>query len=376
MNLDGDKSLTKTLARRGVSRRQFLKFCAVVTGTLALPNSYIPRVAKALEQAASRPPVIWHQFQDCAGDTESFLRASRPTAGDVLIDVISLDYQETIMAAAGHQAEEARRQTIEAGGHIVVVEGSIPLKDDGVYCCIAGHSAVDILEETTQNAAAVIAVGSCAAFGGLPKVTPNPTGAVSVMDLVTDIPVINLSGCPMNVANFTATIVHFLTFGEFPARDKLQRPLFAHGQIIHNNCERRGHFNAGRFVKEWGDEGHRQGWCLYEMGCKGPIATFNCPQLGWNDGVSWPVAAGHGCIACAAPDFFERATYEPVNIQEANPPDQFPTVEKAPEPMSAAGAATVGTVGGLLVGAGAAAAIAASRRNGQQVAEEPPEEAS
>ena len=376
MILDEDKNLTTTLARRGISRRAFLKFCAVVTGTLALPNTYIPRVAKALEQAALRPPVVWLEFQDCAGDSESFLRASRPTAGDVVLDVISLDYHETIMAAAGHLAEEAKQQTVETGGHIVVVEGSIPLKDDGVYCCIGGRTAVDLLEEATRNAAAVIAVGSCAAFGGLPKVGPNPTGAVSVMDLVDHIPVINLSGCPMNVANFTATVVHYLTFGEFPAVDKLNRPLFAHGQIIHNNCERRGHFNAGRFVREWGDEGHRQGWCLYQMGCKGPVATFNCPQLGWNDGTNWPVAAGHGCIACAAPDFFERAIYEPVKIQEANPPDQYPTVEKEPEPISAASAATIGTVGGLLVGAGAAAAVVTSRRNGQKGEGDRPEEVS
>lgn len=376
MNFNQDNHLSTTLARRGVSRRSFLKFCAVVTGTLALPNSYIPRIAKALEQAAKRPPIVWLEFQDCAGDSESFLRASRPTAGDVLLDVISLDYHETIMAAAGHQAEEARMQTVEEGGHIVVVEGSIPLKDNGVYCCVGGRTAVDILEETVQGAAAVIAVGSCAAFGGLPKVSPNPTGAVSVMELVDSVPVINLSGCPMNVANFTATVVHFLTFGEFPEVDKLNRPLFAHGQIIHNNCERRGHFNAGRFVKAWGDEGHRLGWCLYEMGCKGPVATFNCPQVGWNDGTNWPVRAGHGCIACAAPDFFERAMYEPVNIQEATPPDQYPTVEREPEPMSAGGAAAVGTVGGLLVGAGAAAAVAASRRNGSTVEGERTEEVS
>ena len=192
MILDEDKNLTTTLARRGISRRAFLKFCAVVTGTLALPNTYIPRVAKALEQAALRPPVVWLEFQDCAGDSESFLRASRPTAGDVVLDVISLDYHETIMAAAGHLAEEAKQQTVETGGHIVVVEGSIPLKDDGVYCCIGGRTAIDLLEEATRNAAAVIAVGSCAAFGGLPKVGPNPTGAVSVMDLVDHIPVINL----------------------------------------------------------------------------------------------------------------------------------------------------------------------------------------
>lgn len=104
----------------------------------------------------------------------------------------------------------------------------------------------------------------------------------------------------MNVENLTATIVHFLTFGTLPALDSRGRPYFAHGKRIHDNCERRSHFDAGQFVRQWGDEGHRLGWCLYEMGCKGPEAYFNCPTTKWNDGTSWPVQAGHGCIGCAA----------------------------------------------------------------------------
>ncbi len=358
------KTFIEELTQKGVSRRDFFKFCSVMAGTLALSNSMAPKIARALEQTAQRPPIVWLEFQDCAGDTESLLRASRPTVEEVILDVLSVDYHETIMAAAGHQAEAARKQTTDAGGHIVIVEGSIPLKNNGIYCCIGGRTAIDILEESTANAAAVIAVGSCATFGGLPKVSPNPTGAVGVMDLVDHIPVINLSGCPMNVVNLTATVVHYLTFGEFPEVDKLLRPLFAHGKIIHENCERRGHFNAGRFVREWGDEGHRNGWCLYQMGCKGPVATFNCPTVRWNDGTNWPVGAGHGCIACAAPDFFERPIYEPVDLQEANPPDFYPVAEPAVEAenpsITGAAATTVGTVGGLIVGAvGALAATAA-----------------
>lgn len=367
---NGNHQLDTILTSKGISRRKFLKFCAAMAGTLALPYSYVPRIAKALEDGAKRPPLVWLEFQDCAGDTESLLRASRPTIEEVILDILSVDYHETIMAASGHLAEEALNQTIEAGGHLVVVEGSIPLKDEGVYCCIAGRTAIDILERSTAKAAAVIAVGSCAAFGGLPKAKPNPTQAVGVMDLVDHIPVINLSGCPMNVANFTATVVHYLTFGDFPAVDDKKRPLFAHGQIIHDNCERRGHFNAGRFVKEWGDEGHRLGWCLYEMGCKGPVATFNCPSVRWNDGLNWPVAAGHGCIACAAPDFFDRPIYEPVDIQEATPPSFYPAVEQEPRSVTASTAAATGAVGGLIVGAVAAGAIAASRSGNSDPSQE------
>ncbi len=116
----------------------------------------------------------------------------------------------------------------------------------------------------------------------------------------------NMAGCPHNPANTAAALVHYLTFNDLPAVDQYNRPLFAYGRIIHDQCERRAHYDAGRFVTEWGDEGHRKGWCLYKMGCKGPAATFNCPVVGWNDHTSWPIRAGHGCIACASPRFWDH----------------------------------------------------------------------
>jgi hydrogenase small subunit len=300
------ESILANLMQRGVSRRDFLKFCGVMAATLALPARYEPRIAHALEQA-TRPPLVWLEFQDCAGNTESFLRASKPTVAEIVLDTLSIDYHETIMAAAGHRAEEALHHTIEqhAGNYLVVVEGSIPSADNGVYCTIAGRSAVQALEEVTRNAAAVLAVGSCAVYGGLPAATPNPTGAQSVEHFVNGVPILNLPGCPLNTQNLTATIVHYLSFGTLPATDQFRRPLFAYGSLIHDNCERRGHFNAGQFVEEWGDEGHRAGWCLYKMGCKGPAAFHNCPAVRWNDGTSWPIGAGHGCVGCSEPLFWD-----------------------------------------------------------------------
>ena len=116
--------------------------------------------------------------------------------------------------------------------------------------------------------------------------------------------VVNLGGCPHNSANTVAVLVHYLTFNEMPALDQYNRPLFAYGDLIHDQCERRAYFDAGLFVESWGDEGHRKGYCLYKMGCKGPAATYNCPNVRWNDGTSWPVEAGHNCIACASPKFW------------------------------------------------------------------------
>jgi hydrogenase small subunit len=363
-------NLRESLSQRGISRREFLKFCSVMAGTLALERSYAPRIARAL-QSPNKPSVVWLEFQDCAGCTESFLRASRPTTAEVVLDVLSVDYHETIMAAAGHLAEEAKAAAIDRGNYLLVVEGSIPTADNGVYCTVGGHTAVDILEKAAANATAVIAVGNCATFGGIPKAAPNPTGAKGVMELVTEKPVLNLPGCPLNVVNLTATVVHFLTFEELPEMDDLQRPLFAHGARIHDNCERRGHFDAGEFVQEWGDEGHRKGWCLYQMGCKGPVAFYNCPTVRWNQGTSWPVASGHGCVACAIPDFWDLDTYEPVAIQKFTPPDTYPEVQEAEEGMTVAGAGVIGGVAGLAVGAaGAAAAAKLAQSEGQQTEQE------
>ncbi len=356
MDENGQGNLRDLLTQRGISRRDFMRFCALMAGTLALPASAIPKISYALE-TVKRPPLIWLEFQDCAGCTESLLRANRPTVAELVLDILSLNYHETIMTPSGKRAEQSLKETMEAGGYLTVVEGSIPTGENSFYCCIAGRSAEEILKEAAAHTAAIIAVGACAFYGGWPATSPNPTGAKGVKDVVSGVPIINLSGCPYNVDNLTATVVHYLTFGSLPAVDDLGRPLFAYGRRIHDNCERRGHFDANEFVREWGDEGHRKGWCLYQMGCKGPVAFQNCPTLRWNGGLSWPVGAGHGCIACAAPDFWEREPYETVPIVGPTPPTTYPPVEEETKGLSPAAAGVIGGLAGLAVGvAGAVAA--------------------
>ncbi|HLZ39259.1 MAG TPA: hydrogenase small subunit [Mycobacteriales bacterium] len=300
-------SVLDRLLERGVSRRSFLTWCAAVTGTLALPPQLAPRVAAALTQP-DKPTLLWLEFQDCTGDTESFLRARNPSVSQLVLDVLSVDYHETIMAAAGRQAEEARATALERGNHLLVVEGSVPLGADGAYCTIGGRSARQILEEASRGAAAILNVGTCAAFGGLPAARPNPTHAVAVGDVVSGVPMLNLPGCPVNADNLTAAIVHYLTFKQLPATDDQGRPLFAYGQRIHDNCPRRGFFDAGQFALAWGDEGHRKGWCLYRLGCKGPSTWHNCPVRQWNASTSWPIGAGHGCVGCSEAGFWDTMT--------------------------------------------------------------------
>jgi len=348
---EGMTSIQESIEGRGVTRRDFLKLCTMMTGILALPKSY----SKIFEQtlaAPTRVPVIWLEFQDCAGCTEALLRASNPTVSEIVLDILSVDYHETIMAASGNLAEDAKKATIAAGGYLLVVEGSIPTEQDGIYCCISGKTSLQLMDEALSNAVAVVAVGNCATFGGIPKAKPNPTGAISVLDYVKDKkPVLNLSGCPYNPVNLTATIVHFLTFNELPAMDALHRPLFAYGARIHDNCERRGHFDAGEFVKAWGDDGHKKGWCLYQMGCKGPITFHNCPAVRYNEGTSWPVAAGHGCIGCSEPDFWDFGMYTPTDLQRFTPPTTYAPVTPPIQKIDPASAGLIGAAAGAVVGA-------------------------
>lgn len=299
-------SVSRLLEERGVSRRDFLKFCSTISAAMALPVTFGPRIAQALDEV-KRPTLVWLEFQDCAGDTEALLRSANPTVAELILDVLSVDYHETVMAGAGFQAEEALAKVVreQKGKYIAVVEGAIPLKDDGVYCCVAGKTALATAREVCGNALATIAVGTCASYGGIPAASPNPTGAVGVRDAVPHATVLNLPGCPLNADNLTAAVVHLLTFGKLPATDSLGRPLFAYGKRIHDNCERRAHFDAGQYVERWGDTGHRVGYCLYKMGCKGPETFHNCPTQKYNDKTSWPVAAGHGCAGCSQPAFWD-----------------------------------------------------------------------
>jgi hydrogenase small subunit len=302
--------LLHELETRGVSRREFVGFCTVMASVLALPRTVGARIAAEVEKT-EKPTLVWLEFQDCAGNTESLLRASRPTIADIVLDTLSVDYHETIMAAAGHQAEQALANTVKAkaGKYLAVVEGSIPTGANGAYCTIGGRSALQIAREVCGGAAAVIAIGTCAAFGGLPAAAPNPTGALSVADAVPGLKaLINLPACPANVENLTALVVYFLTFKRWPPLDSYRRPLFAYGKTIHDNCERRAHFDASQYVESWGDEGHRTGYCLYKMGCKGPVSHQNCPNVRWNGGTSWPIGCGHPCIGCAEPDFWDKMT--------------------------------------------------------------------
>jgi hydrogenase small subunit len=318
---DTPMPIVRSLAERGVSRRDFLKFCGLMAATLALPASSADTIAKALS-AATRVPLIWSEFQDCTADTESFLRGCRrpdpalsgvtdPGVTEILLDVLSVDYHETLMVPSGFMAEKSRYDTLQAysGQYLYVVEGSIPTAHNGAYCTIGGRTALSIVQELAAHARATIALGACAWDGGLAAAAPNPTGAVGLRTAVPGLTnVVGLPGCPANVVNLVASIVYILTYNQLPRIGEGGRPAFAYNDEVHERCERHRFNEADKYVLAWGDYGHQHGWCLERMGCKGPETHHNCPTVKWNGGTCWPIAAGHGCIGCSESHFWDRMT--------------------------------------------------------------------
>ncbi len=315
--MSDEKTLAETLAQRGVSRRSFLKFCATMATLMAMPPAMAAEMAEKLAKVR-RQSVIWLSFQECTGCTESITRSHAPTLESLIFDAISLDYHHTLMAPSGTAAEAARETAMKDnyGKYLVVVDGSIPMGNPG-YGAHGGESFVDHLQQTAKGAAAIISVGTCAAYGGIPKANPNPTGAVAVSDIIKDKPIINVPGCPPIPVVMTGVIAHVLTLGTIPDLDEFGRPKVFFGDTIHDRCYRRPFYDQGKFAKSFDDEGARNGWCLYELGCKGPTTYNACATAKWNGGVSFPIESGHGCLGCSEPDFWDKGSfYKPLSSGE------------------------------------------------------------
>jgi hydrogenase small subunit len=318
-----------------------------------------PLAAEQFVQAAERgqkPSVIWLQFQECSGCTESLLRTMHPAVDDLILDLISLDYHETLFAAAGRQAEAALRQAMRtnAGKYVCVVEGAIPTKDNGIYCMIGGRTALEIAKEVAGQAGAVIAIGSCASWGGVASADPNPTGASGVHEILTGTTVVNIPGCPANPYNFLGTVLQYATYGTLPALDGQGRPKFAYGQTIHEKCPRRAHFDAGRFAETFGDERHRNGYCLYKLGCKGPVTYANCSLQHFSEiDSAWPIGIGHPCVGCTEQKIaFRVPMHATVDIDRPMPPDTYAPIHAPQGGVSPVATAVAGAVVGALAGAG------------------------
>jgi hydrogenase small subunit len=298
------------LRRQGISRRSFLKFCSLTATSLGLGSAYAPKIAHAME-TKPRTPVIWLEGLECTCCSESFIRSAHPLTKDVILSMLSLDYHVTLMAAAGHQAEKQLEEIKKKykGNYILAVEGNPPLNEDGMYCIEAGRPFVEILKETAADAKAVIAWGACASYGCVQAAKPNPTRATPIDKVIFDKPIIKVPGCPPIAEVMTGVVTYMLTFDRLPELDRQGRPKMFYGQRIHDKCYRRPHFDAGQFVEAWDDDAARKGYCLYKMGCKGPTTYNACSTIRWNDGVSFPIQSGHGCIGCSEDGFWDKGSF-------------------------------------------------------------------
>ena len=353
---DGE-TLGDQLTKAGVSRRDLLKFGGRMAALFAL-GPLLPGQSRATAQtvadalsAIRRPNAVWLQLQECTGCLESTLRAGHTSIEELILNMISLNYCELVMAASGEQANAALDATNKEP-HVLIVNGSVPTLNAG-YCTIGGKSSEQILRESAENATAILAVGACAFYGCVQAAAPNPTGAVGVESILTSRQVVNVAGCPPIPEVITATIVYCLTYGRTPPVDEQGRPLFAYGARIHDNCPRRAHYDAGQFVESFGDEASRQGHCLAKVGCKGPDTFAPCPVIKWNMETSFPIQAGHPCLGCTEKHWFDRNT--PFYTALPNIPGMG--VESTANKV---GAVALGAVG---VGIAAHAAATAVRRS-------------
>ncbi len=322
------ETLGERLAKAGITRRGFMKYCAGLASMMAIPAALVPKLVEAalLSPVTS---VVYLSFQECTGCMESLVNVFPNTKyktdsiESILLTALSLDYQETLMAPSGAGAEESRRAAIAKTGYILVVDGAMPVdtvngKTSGFFIQ-AGKTGRTLLKTAAANAALVVSVGSCASFGGLPAAKgPNglsPTGATSIKAALNSfggkyatLPVVNVSGCPPIAEVIAGTLMYWILGNphQVPPLDSNLRPRMFYGETVHEECHRKDFFEEGRFVNSFDDAGARAGYCLLKLGCKGPISHNACTTLKWNQGTGYPMKSGHGCLGCAEPGFWDK----------------------------------------------------------------------
>ncbi|NLI92766.1 MAG: hydrogenase small subunit [Peptococcaceae bacterium] len=252
----------------------------------------------------SRPPVIWLGTNTCAGDMLSLLNSLEPGYQSLITDLIDFRFNYLLGSAEGDTATGVLKAVTEEqrGKYILVIEGTIPTRTNGLYCVVGNRdgkplTALQAVRELGGGARHVVAAGTCASFGGPYAAAPNPSESVPVQ-AVLDRKVINVPGCPINPDWMMGTLVHLVQYGE-PELDGFNRPKIFYGDTIHDICQRRAYFEDGIFAEKPGDP-----WCMYKIGCKGPVTYADCPNRQWSgEHLSWPVKANTPCIGCTSPEF-------------------------------------------------------------------------
>lgn len=302
------------LASRGVTRRGFLQLCGTIAAATGLSQITVPQVAHALEESVigaaegNLYPVIWIEGASCTGCTEAFAQIDAPDPATVVLEMISCNYNETLSFAAGHSVEEAKAQTIKqcAGNYVLVYEGALLEGWDGWALRVAETPGIEAFAEAAESAFGVVALGSCAVNGGWMGAHPYPSGATGCQAFMKkrgiETPVVNIPGCPANPEWLVAVLVDVVLMGVLPELNAENKPALIFNQTVHDNCQRRGHFENGEFVYKFGSEEEKKGYCLYAMGCRGPQTKANCGVVRYNHRRSWCIESGAPCIGCCEAD--------------------------------------------------------------------------
>ncbi|MHC4697153.1 MAG: hydrogenase small subunit [Planctomycetota bacterium] len=290
-----------------VSRREFLRLAAAAAATGRLAPAALATLQERM-LVEGGPRVIWLQGAGCDGCAVSVLNSIHyATIDDLLLNTLDVEFQNNLMAAAGDLAVSAADAAGAEPGYVLVVEGAIPVGASGKYCTLwPGMTMHDGLLSFSQNASVILALGTCAAYGGTSAGAPNPTDARGVGGILgSDDRLINLPGCPTHPDWLVGTIVYLLTSGQIPPLDEHRRPLEYFGRRIHDDCfNRREYCGEGVNADQLGDEG-----CMELLGCKGKKAYSDCPMRKWNCGaqgdygVNWCIGARSPCLGCVQPDF-------------------------------------------------------------------------
>jgi len=289
-----------------LNRRQFLKLCTASAAAAGLSQMWVPAIAEAFKKSvAGDPPIIWLQGLACNGCSTSMINTADPGMRELLTEIINISFHLGFIGMAGGDLVDSLRQTSakHKGKFILVVEGALPKAANGAYNVFGEDSTgrkitlTELLADLGKQAKTVVAVGSCASFGGIAAAEPNPAECMGLEKFIDVKKVLNVPGCPPHPDWIVGTLSHLLLFG-MPEQDMYGRPALFFEGLIHNNCPRRQYFDNSIFAKQFGDEG-----CLLQLGCKGPLAHGDCPTRLWNGVSSWCVGANAPCIGCTDPGF-------------------------------------------------------------------------
>lgn len=294
----------------GLSRRDIIRWGAALATGFGLDRGVGRVLASGLQQVVGgQQRVIWLQGMSCTGCSISLLNAERPTIAQILTGTISLVFHSNVSAAQGDLVMEVLDKARQEGGYLLLLEGAVPL-DMPEACVMGGKPMTELLPGLIKNAKFVVAVGTCASFGGVPAAEGNPTHAASLREFMekNGLPVanrlVNVAGCPSHSECLTGTIAYLAGKGYPQVDPKLLTPTMFFNQSVHDNCPRFHSWEKRLFAEKFGDQG-----CLFKLGCLGPLSHTDCPRRQWNGGANWCIRAGAPCTACTSSEFAKKRDF-------------------------------------------------------------------